>query len=283
MKIGKRAPMRVGEKAILAALALLLLALATVAQARILHGGATGEASWQTEAGFYLPFILFTLVSTYHFMDWARRHRRQAVIITILIVGVASLIGIGSASAPRPTVAPISLSLTSTPQQTTGLGQIEPPSPFQENLVKLKDVLSSTPYFSASFDAIALVASAIAIAFVILRIRRERKGYSFTPSVVHARTEIVDGTPREIIIQCYKVATVSLQSGGFQIPDSDTPADAFLKVSQFKPNIADAFQGLTLLFEEAKFSLHPISNEQAGAASGYCRSIVHDVAGGIRV
>jgi len=273
--------MRVGEKSFLATLALLLLALATVAEARILHSSATTAVSWQTEVGFYLPFILFTLVSTYHFMDWARKHRRQAVIITLLVVGLSAAIGVGAAGAPRPTVAPISISLTSMSELTAKPGsQIEPPSGFQEDLVKLKELLSGTPYFSAGFDAIALIATAIAIAFVLLRIRRERNSDAYSRPVRRAAPKIIGGTPRELVIECYRLATYSLQTGGFQIPDSDTPGDAFLKVSQFKPAIADPFRKLTALFEEAKFSLHPISDEQAGAASGFCQSIVHDSAGG---
>jgi len=102
--------MRLSEKGVLASLALILLAFAAAAETRIIDGRAgTHVPSWEAEIGLYLPFVLFALVSTYHFFDWARKRRRQAILIGIITVSVASLLGVGTANAPRPLVDTMSL------------------------------------------------------------------------------------------------------------------------------------------------------------------------------
>jgi len=267
--------MRVSEKNVLATLALTLLALATIGATNILRTGGAPSPSWQAELGFYLPFALFGVVTTYHFLEWARKHKRQAIIMIILIFAVASFLGVGIANAPRPGPHPIQLSTTSTAEEIYApVTQI--PSrlqSLQENLVKLREVLSDTPYFSATFDAIALAATALAIAILLLKTRRVNSSVSSRKVFQSLRADIQSEDPRHHIIECYRLATLSVQVGGLLIPDSDTPSDAFQKIRHFKPNIADAFGNLTVLFEEAKFSLHQMTGEQAQQATQYYKLI----------
>lgn len=267
--------MRVSEKNILATLSLALLALATIGATSVLRVGATPSPSWQVELGFYLPFALFGLVTTYHFLEWARKHRRQAIIMIMLILTLASFLGVGIANAPRPGPHPVQLSATSTTQeiQRPGTRIPSPQQSLQENLIKLREVLSDTPYFSATFDAIALGATVLAIAVVLLKTRGERRSVSSSPVFQSLRADMQSEDPRHHIIECYRLATLSVQAGGMLIPDSDTPSDAFQKIRHFKPNIADAFWKLTVLFEEAKFSLHQMTGEQAGYATQYYKLI----------
>ncbi len=267
--------MRVSEKGILASLALLLLAVSAIAQTRILIGTGEASLSWQAEIGFYLPFVLFALVSTYHFLEWARKHKRQAVLMMILTIAVLSLIGNASVNAPRPILNTPTREDFSSTQRPASTIQIQPqPVSIQESLLKLREALSQTPYFSTGFDALMLGASAIALALVILKIRRERKSETIRSFAEPATAEFPARTPREAVIEAYRLALVSLQAHDIGIRDSDTPEDAFRRIKQLRPMIADAFWKLTILFEEAKFSLHPISESEAEYASSYCKSIL---------
>ena len=278
--------MWLSEKGILASLALLLLAFSVIAVSRIFEAPGTiiATASWQAEVGFYLPFVLFTLVSTYHFLEWAKKHKRQAILMMLIIVAMASVVGTVTANAPRPTLNPLtSQSNTSTQQSaatsTQGLPQ---QASLQESIFKLREALNSTPYFSTGFSAITLIASGAAVVLVLMRIRREREISS--PKVLASTSiaEIKGDTPHDLVVRCYDLATRSLKAGGARIPDSDTPLDAFARIGRFEPNVTDAFWKLTLLFEEAKFSLHPISNMQAESASRYYSSISHRSKGAIQ-
>lgn len=171
--------MWLSEKGILASLALLLLAFSVIAVSRIFEAPGTiiATASWQAEVGFYLPFVLFTLVSTYHFLEWAKKHKRQAILMMLIIVAMASVVGTVTANAPRPTLNPLtSQSNTSTQQSaatsTQGLPQ---QASLQESIFKLREALNSTPYFSTGFSAITLIASGAAVVLVLMRIRRKRE------------------------------------------------------------------------------------------------------------
>jgi hypothetical protein len=277
--------LRLSEKGILAGLALLLLAFSVIAVSRIFEAPGTAiAASWQAEVGFYLPFVLFTLVSTYHFLEWAKKHRRQAIVMMVVIVAITSVVGTVTANAPRPALNSLTLqSKTLTLQSEMTLVQFQrEQASLQESIVKLRDALNSTPYFSTGFSALTLVASAAAVILVLVRMRRERRT---APTKIVAEPLITDihaATPRDMVIQCYNLATRYLQLGGVRIEDSDTPLDAFARIKGFQPSVADSFWNLTLLFEEAKFSLHPISNAQADTASQYCKSISNHSIGGIR-
>jgi len=277
--------LRLSEKGILASLALLLLAFSVIAVSRIFEipGTATAAGSWQAEVGFYLPFVLFTLVSTYHFLEWAKKHRRQAIVMMVIVVAIASLLGTATANAPRPALN----SLTLQSQTVTQQSQVTPvqfqrgQASLQEDIVKLRDALNSTPYFSTGFSALTLIASAAAVILVLARMRRERA--TTLKIVAEPLIQDISATnPRDVIIQCYNRATRYLMLRGVRMEDSDTPLDAFARIKDFEPSIADSFWKLTLLFEEAKFSLHPISSTQADTASQHCNSISHPSTGGIR-
>jgi len=270
--------MRVSERGVLASLALILLAFSAVAETKILEGrGSTSPAlSWQSEIGFYLPFVLFALVSTYHFLEWARKHKRQAIALMLLMFGVASLIGTAAVNAPRPTLnTPTQQQIGPTQQQSqASVVQVpQPPGSLQEDLIKLREALNSTPYFSASFNALVFLASLLAIVLIVVKLRRGGEGYAVKPSMPPRVTGIVANTPREVVIQSYRLACASLQSGGLTIPDSDTPSDVCVRTKEVKPMLGDSLWKLTLLFEEAKFSLHSISETQAEEACRYSTSI----------
>ncbi len=273
--------MRLGEKEVLASLTLMLLAFSAAAETRILEGrlGAFQATSWEAEIGLYLPFVLFALVSTYHFIDWARKHRRQAILLGIIIVGLASLLGIGTANAPRPLIDTMSLTLrplTISQQETSG-ALVRQPYSFQDSLMQIQDVLSRSPYYSTGANVLVLLASFAALAFVLLRMRRERRA---TASPVHLPFLIVDrvaDSPREAVIQCYRFACGTLQAMGLRIPESDTPFDICSRTKSVRPRIADSMWKLTTLFEEAKFSLHTITQTEAEEAHGYWETIRSNV------
>jgi len=278
--------LRLSEKGILASLALVLLAFSVIAVSRIFEvpGTSTVAGSWQAEVGFYLPFVLFTLVSTYHFLEWAKKHRRQAIVMVVVIVAIASLAGTATANAPRPALNSLTLQAQASTQQSqvTNVQFQREQASLQENIVKLRDALNSTPYFSTGFSSLTLIASAAAVILVLARMRRERRT---TPAKIVTEplsTDIHATNPRDAVIQCYGLATRYLMLSGVRVEDSDTPLDAFARIKGFEPSIAEPFWNLTLLFEEAKFSLHPISSTQADTASQYCKSISHQSLGGIR-
>lgn len=268
--------MRLSERSVLASLALFLLAFSVIAQTRIFEtkGTVLSPSSWEAEVGLFLPFVLFALISTYHYLEWAKKHRRQAVIMMLFIVGITLLIGTPALNVPRQAANTMTIGQTTTSQQGEGppIPIMQNPSSLQENLVKLQQVLNNTPYFSTSFSAVLFLASAIAVTIVLLRMRPNVKRDQVKPVVQHL-SEIYARTPRELVIQCYRYASSALQSSDFRIPDSDTPIDAYTRIRQLKPAIADTYWQLTLLFEEAKFSLHPISDNQAHSAYSCCETI----------
>lgn len=267
--------MRLGEKGILASLTLMLVAFSAAAQTRIFEGPVNvNGATWVAEVGLYLPFVLFALVSTYHFLDWARKHRRQAILLGIVMVSLASLLGVATANAPRPLMDTTSFParpFTITQGQISGLSGVliqQPPS-FPDNLKQLQNVLNSTPYYTAGANALVLLASAAAVIFVLLKMRTEGKTLA-TPKPRHIlRQEPIPDSARDAVVQSYRLAYTALQTAGLDIPESDTPQDICAKARSARPSIAYTMSNLTTLFEEAKFSLHQITQKEAEEARAY--------------
>ena len=277
-----RASMRFSEKGILASLLLILLAFATSAQTRIFEGVQTGSAVglWESQLGLYLPFALFTLVCTYHFLDWAKKHRRQAIIISVLLFSVASLIGIGTANGPRPTINSMTAPHFTFPER--GQNALVPFQPFpqiQQDLMKVQQALNSTPYYSFTANALVALITVAAIALLIFRTRT--RGISVIPEKATPTEAIqkLGGTPREAIVRYYLLACQALHAHGMQIADSDTPSDIYLKANSRTPRVAADLQRLTLLFQEAKFSLHQITEREAIDASSHWEQISSQIAG----
>lgn len=264
--------MRLGEKGILASLTLTLVAFSAAAQTRIFAAPANvSGTTWVAEIGLYLPFVLFAIVSTYHFLDWARKHRRQAILLGIVIVSLASVLGVATASAPRPLVDTTSLParpFTITQGQISGLSGVliqQPPS-FQDNLKELQNVLNSTPYYTAGANALVLLGSLAALIFVLLKTRNEGK----TPATRKPRPiltqQTIPDSARDAVVQSYRLAYTALQTTGLNIPESDTPQDICARARLARPSIAYVMSNLTTLFEEAKFSLHEITQKEAEEA-----------------
>jgi hypothetical protein len=269
--------MRLSEKGILASLAFFLLALSVVGQARIFDskGSVLSPSSWQAEVGLYLPFVLFALISTYHFLEWAKKHRKQAIVMMVFMVCATSLIGTATLNIPRQAANTVTIALDTTSQQVqeSPIPIPQQPTSLQETVLKLQQVLSETPYFSLSFNVVLIATSALAVAIVVLRMRPRVRHGTVGPLNQTEDSSTSEKTPREYVIQCYCYAVAALQKSGFRIPDSDTPSDAYVRVRQLRPTIADAYWQLVLLFEEAKFSLHSISDNQADSAHIYCDAI----------
>jgi hypothetical protein len=271
--------MRLGEKEILASLTLMLVAFSAVAQTRIFEGPANvNGGTWVAEIGLYLPFVLFALVSTYHFLDWARKHRRQAILLGIIIVSLASILGVATAGAPRPLVDTTSLParpFAITQGQIYGLSGVliqQPPS-FQDNLQQLQTVLNSTPYYTAGANALVLLASVAALVFVLLKMRNEGKTLAtLKPRPILTQKTITDSA-RDAVVQSYRLAYTALQTTGLNIPESDTPQDICTRARLAQLPIADTMSDLTTLFEEAKFSVHPITQKEAEEAKAYWDAI----------
>jgi hypothetical protein len=270
---------RLTEKISLSVLVLALIAISTIAEVEILEIRGAGSQSWQAEVGFYVPFALFALVSTYHFLEWVKKHKRQAILLMIIIVAISSGIGVVTANAPRPALSSLILqSSASTQQGETAAVQIQrQPESLQQSIIKMRDALNSTPYFSTGFNAIILIASGLAVVLVLVRMRQENRIGPAEPTLGPITNEVAASNPREVVIHCYNLATRSLQTKGVRIPDSDTPLDAFARIKPLEPSVADPFWKLTLLFEEAKFSLHPISEVHSTSATQYCKSIEQHV------
>ena len=276
--------MRLSERSILASLAFFLLAFSVIAQTRIFEtkGTVLSPSSWQAEVGLFLPFVLFALISTYHYLQWANKHRKQAVIMMLFILSATSLIGTSALNVPRQAVNTVTVGQVTTGQQGQGppIPVLQPTSSLQESLAKLQQIFNNTSYFSTSFSAVLLLASAIAVVIVLLRMRPRVKRDQVKPFVQPHLSEIYARTPRELVIQCYRYASSALQSSEFRIPDSDTPIDAYTRIRQLKPAIAGTYWQLTLLFEEARFSLHSISDDQAHSAYSCCE-VINQFAGQI--
>ncbi len=274
--------MRFSEKGVLASLLLILLAFSTSAQTRIFEGFQTGRGYfWESQVGLYLPFALFTLISTYHFLDWAKKHRRQAVMISLFLFSVASVIGIGAANSSGPTTNPVTaLHFTYSVQGQSASVPIQPFPSLQEDLLKAQRALNSTPYYSFTANALVALTTVAAIAILLLKIRN-RGGMEEVPEKATTLPTIQEpgGTPRETIIRYYLLACQALQANGMQIADSDTPSDIYLKTKSRTPSVAADLQTLTLLFQEAKFSLHQMTEREATDASGRWEQISGEIAG----
>lgn len=270
------------EKSVLACLTLILLAFSVIAETRVLDSAASPSQGpwWQAQIGLYLPFVMFALVSTYHFLDWARKHKRRAILLGVVLVSVASLLGVGSANTPRPLADtgtfPTRLLTISQPQSSGSVEGFAQQLPsFQNSLITLQKVLNSTPYYSTGANVLVILASLATLAFVLFRMKRERSVATapiLTPSLIEQPRA---GLPREMVIHYYALACGRLQASGIRIPESDTPFDIHARTKAMKPTIANSLWKLTTLFEEAKFSLHSMSRAEAEEANA-CFSEIQD-------
>jgi len=271
--------MRVSERGILAGLALVLLAFSTIGQTQIFQSQGGEASSWEGSLGFYLPFALFAIVSTYHFLDWARKHRRQAIIMFLTMTALTSLLGVGVANAPRPSGTIIHSvtfeQLITANQPPAKGGQIDRAAlALTETFQNFRQVLGTTPYLSTSFNALTLIATAVAVFLIAMKVRRERRPHEVFNPVQPAEPALGEpNTAREAVIRAYKVVTGSLRRKGVRIVDSDTPFDAWAKLAGDYPALTDPFSRLAALYEEARFSLHTISDNHAKQAS-WCLEVI---------
>jgi hypothetical protein len=281
--VRKRAVMQASERGILAGLLLTLLAFATAAQTRIMQGTANGPeiGLWGSLVGLYLPFVLFAMVSTYHFLDWAQKHKRQAIITIVLLVSLAWLFGGGTIGGGRQAVYPITgIRVSLTEQSQTVLPPMEQFPQAQGNLERVGEALSSTPYFSLAANALATLATLVVVALVLLRTRPRVKATIVKDAISAQTADFPAITVRGAIIRCYLLACKALQEQGMRILDSDTPSDIYLKATSETPRVASQLLKLTSLFQEAKFSMHPMTETSAADAREEWQQIAAQLASG---
>lgn len=275
--------MRLGEKGVLASLLLILLAFSTGAQTRIFEGAQNTSESgiWESELGLYLPFVLFTLISTYHFLDWAQKHKRQAILTVSLLIGAALLIGFRTPGA-KPAVAPITPShLPIAEQGGSAIPPVQQFAQLQESLLEVGRALTSTPYYSYGANAFATLVTVAVIVLLLLKARARVKASPIGTGAVSDVVEVPARSAREAVIRFYLLACKALESHGVQISDSDTPSDIYVRATSEQPSVADQLLGLTLLFQEAKFSVHPITEQVVADAQKHLEGISSTVTSSI--
>ncbi len=269
-----------GERGILASLLLVLLALTTSSLARTFEGnGGSGAPAWEWYIGLYLPFALFTLVSTYHFLDWAKKHRRQAVMLFLVLFGGAILFGVGVSNGPRPELSSMSsVHFNFTEQLRNASNPAYSFPQMQQGLLKMQEALSSTPYYSLTANAITVLATLGALLYWLVRTRSHHATIQTEKMLTLEVVRQPANTPREVIIRYYSMVCQMLRDRGMQIADSDTATDIYVKANERRPGIATNLKNLTSLFQEAKFSLHPITQQEASQASTEWNQISRELA-----
>ena len=266
--------MRPNEKGALASLPLILLCLSISAQIRLFEGISSPTLIWESQIGFYIPFAAFALVGGYHYLAWARKHRFQAVILMAIIIGAASLMSIATSNIQLRQTGVSSTQTLTTQSASQAAGA--PSSTMPRSLQRLGEGISKMPYASTTFVAVEIGMSAVALTIILLKRSRQRRmgpsnvgGTAGKIQVPHSKTLT---TPRDVIVNEYLETVIFIKSKGMQIPDSDTPQDVLRRVSKTRPDL-NQFQFLTLLYEEAKFSLHQVSAGYAESAAQAAISI----------
>jgi hypothetical protein len=285
--------MRFGEKSALVSVCSLLICLSISAQLRLLQGAYSTSSPIESQIGFYVPFAAFALLSAYHYFEWARTHKFQAIVLMICLVSIASLLGLATGMAN-----PSNLGTGNTHSAAgvnfgqfpslTGQSGVPPAevvsivSSLQENLQNLGKTINSTPYASTIFVAIEIGTAAIALGIILLR-----GHYRRFPSLHMDATNEIGGqmehlrrpplTPRELIVEEYLNTLGFFKGRGLGITDADTPHDALRRVKQTSPERSELLRSLTYLYEEAKFSLHQITESYANSASKLRISITGEV------
>jgi hypothetical protein len=280
--------MRLTERSALVGLCSLLICLSVSAQVRLFEGNYSAPSPMESQIGFYLPFAAFALLSAYHYFEWARKHRFQAVLLMTLLMSFAFLIGLASAIGNSGTFgnahSPTGVTFGQPPSPTGQTG-VQPPlgsSAIEQNLKKLGQTLNSAPYMSTMLGAIEIGMSAVALAIIFLRGRYGRLGTHRTENEKHETTRIPDfrkspSTSRDIVVEEYLNTLRFFKVKGLNIPDSDTPDDAILRVKTTWPERSEPLRSLTSLYQEAKFSLHRIGETHVNSASQLRASITAEV------
>ena len=280
--------MRLSDRSALVSLCSLLICLSISAQLRLFREVYSTSSPIESQIGFYVPFAVFALLSAYHYFEWAKTHKFQAIVLMICLVSIASLFGLATANpsnlgtASKPSASGLNFSQFPALTGQTGVQPSEVASSLEQNLRNLGETISSAPYASTIFVAIEIATSAIALAVIFLRARYKR-----LPSFhLDATTNIQDHTenlrptplsPRELIVEEYVNTLGFFKGRGLEITEADTPNDALRRVKQTWPEGSDLLKSLTTLYEEAKFSLHNITETYANYATQLRMSITGEV------
>jgi hypothetical protein len=281
--------MRLTERSALVGLCSLLICLSVSAQIRLFERNYSAPSPLESQVGFYLPFAAFALLSAYHYFEWARKHRFQAVLFMTILVSFALLIGLASAIGNEGTYgnlhSPSGLPFGQLPTPIGQNGGQQPvgASALEQNLRKLGQTLNGAPYTSTVLGAIEIGMSTIALAIIFFRGRYRRLDIHRTENekLEVAQTSDFRKSPltsRDMVVEEYLNALRYLKVRGLNIPDSDTPDDAMRRVKRTWPDRWEPLGSLTCLYQEAKFSLHHIGDSHVSSASQLRAAITAEVA-----
>jgi hypothetical protein len=82
-----------------------------------------------------------------------------------------------------------------------------------------------------------------------------------------------EGDPRRIVIECYREAVQILEGRGFRRAPHQTAGEYERQVVRLAPTLRQAITPLTRLYEEARYSQHPMGLDRAEAAKGFLDQI----------
>lgn len=192
---------------------------------------------------------------------------------TITVVVGLALLGIG-----RPPAPPLNLGQDN---PTGTISVSESPVTITTTVPPKPGDNSAALPIGLLFAAIALFVVVIALLSLIQAIRRPRlpggaAAAGFSPldeteelaEAVEAGSQALayEGDAREAVIACYAAMEQAVQGFGFARPTADTPEDLLRRATEKGLVPAGPAGRLTDLFREARFSRHPVTDVQRGAA-----------------
>jgi len=262
---------------LLASLAIFSFSTAAV-MSLMVYPARSSTSSLLDFIGETLPYTLFAGISSYYFARWALRHRRLAVIIVaIMFLGSFAY---ATYLAPKPET------LTQVTEGANATGVVEYVLVNRTDIVLgANPVIPTATRFQTPTPTLATFMMAIVQAGVILIVIiwgilvPRLKGVSQlrisrVPKLEVEESHLEFGDEiRAAIVGYYRSAVQSVRRRGVQVKGSDTPRRVEDNVCRNIPQICSPFTSLTKLLEEARYSLHSMTDDHREKAADSYRTI----------
>lgn len=231
--------------------------------------------------GQLTPYVVSGGLAGFYFFRWARRHKRQALIIVALLV-VASIF-FGSAYTQRPGMVQAPIEVRTESALTSEAPQKGTTFTVQPSTLDFPVGPPSTPP-SMNTILVAIVQAAVILSllgylFLLPRLRaagRKRPEESLRRTVPRFPSALLlKGEFSKAVVEAYVAARHWAEGRGLLLRESETPGSVAKRVCSNIPHACEAFRALTGLYEEARYSPHEIEKDKSERASA-CFQMIAD-------